>query len=52
MSDPTAMRILLVDDDESKRYLISRTLRRAGYKIEEAVSGNQALRMALRGPTW
>ncbi len=50
MSEPTPTRILLVDDDEPKRYLLGRTLRRAGYVVEEASSGAEALRRSLTRP--
>ena len=39
-------RILIVDDDEAKRYTISRTLQRAGYEVAEAVTGLEGLREA------
>ncbi|HRE49139.1 MAG TPA: response regulator transcription factor [Aggregatilineales bacterium] len=35
--------ILVVDDDGAARYAIRRTLERAGYDVEEAVNGEQAL---------
>jgi PAS domain S-box-containing protein len=50
MSDRPQSTILLVDDDEPKRYSIARTLRRAGYAVEEAALGAQALRLATAGP--
>src|SRR3954469_25142634 len=39
--------ILNVDDDLAGRYAVSRILRQAGYKVEEAGNGAQALRMAV-----
>jgi CheY-like chemotaxis protein len=36
-------RILLVDDDEAKRYLIGTWLRRAGHTVTEAGTGREAL---------
>jgi serine phosphatase RsbU (regulator of sigma subunit)/FixJ family two-component response regulator len=37
--------LLLVDDDEAKRYLIATWLRRAGHTVTEAVTGREALTM-------
>jgi DNA-binding response OmpR family regulator len=42
MTDPLA-RLLLVDDDEAKRYVLGVRLRRAGYTVVEAVTGREAL---------
>jgi DNA-binding response OmpR family regulator len=39
-------RLLLVDDDEAKRYVIGVWLRRAGYTVEEAATGQGALERA------
>ena len=39
MSDRPEATILLVDDDEPKRYSLARTLRRAGYMVVEAARG-------------
>ena len=36
-------RLLLVDDDEAKRYLIGTWLRRAGHEVTEAATGTAAL---------
>jgi CheY-like chemotaxis protein len=44
MSDALA-RLLLVDDDEAKRYVLSVRLRRAGYSVVEAGTGREALDM-------
>ena len=43
---PDAPLVLLVDDDEPKRYLIERTLRRGGYAVREAATGGAALALA------
>ena len=46
---PDAPLVLIVDDDEPKRYLIARTLRRGGYAVREAATGRDALRLATGG---
>jgi serine phosphatase RsbU (regulator of sigma subunit)/DNA-binding response OmpR family regulator len=38
--------LLLVDDDEAKRYLIGTWLRRAGYTVTEAATGQDGLALA------
>jgi diguanylate cyclase (GGDEF)-like protein/PAS domain S-box-containing protein len=43
---PVRARLLLVDEDESNRDLLSRRLLRSGYEVETAADGEQALRMA------
>ncbi|QDT14222.1 hybrid sensor histidine kinase/response regulator [Alienimonas californiensis] len=48
---PAAARLLVVDDDEPKRYTIVHTLRRAGYDVREAATGADALRLAGGGST-
>lgn len=45
MSDVRTARILLVEDDAGKRYVIARQLRAAGFTIEEADTGAKALAM-------
>ena len=42
--------ILLVDDDEAKRYTIAKTLARAGFDILEAGTGSEALRLVASLP--
>ena len=42
--------ILLVDDDLAKRYTIAKTLIRAGFDIQEAGSGAEALRLVASLP--
>ena len=37
--------ILLVDDDEAKRYVLATWLRRAGHTVTEALTGQQALEL-------
>jgi CheY-like chemotaxis protein len=42
--------ILIVDDHEENRYVLSRIVRAAGYDCAEVASGNQALELALNQP--
>ena len=42
--------ILIVDDNEANRYAVSRMLRRAGFAINEASSGEEALREVVSRP--
>ena len=50
MTKQPEARILLVDDDEAKRYTIARPLERAGFELQEAASGADALRMVASLP--
>jgi PAS domain S-box-containing protein len=50
MPDRPAASILVVDDTAASRYAVSRTLRKAGYAVEEAANGSDALRLAAAGP--
>ena len=58
MSDPMAdlmahrkqTVILHVDDNPATRYTIGRTLGREGFKVREAATGREALRLAKEGP--
>ncbi len=45
MNDEPAL-LLVVDDDNAKRYLIATWLRRAGHTVIEAATGSEALAMA------
>lgn len=38
-----AVNILVVDDDDAKRYIVTRMLKAAGYAVTEAASGQQTL---------
>ena len=42
MTEPPAA-VLLVDDDEAKRYVLGTGLRRAGHAVTEADTGRDAL---------
>lgn len=48
--DPSACRILIVDDNEAIRYSLVRSLRDAGFQVLEARSGVEALAMAVENP--
>ena len=50
MADPAPATILVVDDDEAKRYTVDRILRRAGFATIEATDGATALRLAAGRP--
>src|SRR5579883_1042592 len=50
MIDRPAAIVLLVDDDEPKRYAVAKTLRRAGYTVHEAGTGSEALRRVATRP--
>ncbi len=43
-------KILVVDDEESMRYFLVRSLKRAGYEVAAASSGEEALALAGDGP--
>ncbi len=43
-------RVLLVDDNEQNRYILARSLSRAGLVVEECVSGKAALQAVLKQP--
>ena len=42
-------RLLVVDDEESMRYFLTRSLRRERYEVEAAASGEEALELAAGG---
>jgi PAS domain S-box-containing protein len=46
----TAEVILNVDDDPASRYTVTRILRKGGFTVREAGSGEEALQMAAGGP--
>ncbi len=45
MTDAPSRQLLLVDDDEAKRYLLATWLRRAGHTVVEAATGREALEL-------
>ena len=47
-SEPVTSRILVVDDNAAGRYAVSRTLRKAGFEVIEAATGEEALMLADR----
>ncbi len=50
MASEPAARILLVDDDPVKRYTIAKTLARAGFVVQEASTGHEALQLVIARP--
>ena len=50
MPDPQPVTILIVDDDEAKRYSITKIVERAGFNTREATTGTEALRLAYTMP--
>ena len=49
MFEPTTS-ILVVDDNEAERYYLSRILGKAGYRVTQAATGQEALRLAAAEP--
>lgn len=47
---PTARRVLVVDDSRMQRRIVSASLKRLGYQVLEAASGEEALAIAAREP--
>jgi PAS domain S-box-containing protein len=45
---PETSRILVVDDNAPARYVVTRTLRKAGFEVLEAATGQEALTIAER----
>jgi len=50
MNGSPPITIMLVDDDEAKRYSVARILRRAYYQVKEVVTGAEALRAVAEKP--
>jgi CheY-like chemotaxis protein len=50
MSEARQSVILNVNDDDTTRYIVTRMLTRAGFKVEEAVNGLDAVRRAQSNP--
>jgi CheY-like chemotaxis protein len=50
MTDPSPIRLLVVDDNDANRYAISRSLSKHGVEVSEASTGCKALQMAHRLP--
>ncbi|BDI28384.1 hypothetical protein CCAX7_004350 [Capsulimonas corticalis] len=50
MPDSNPMTVLNVDDNEQKRYIVTRMLRAEGFNVIEAENGTEALRMAQDQP--
>ena len=50
-NSPPKATVLVVDDNEQKRYSITRYLKAAGFEIWETNNGEEALRLALKQPS-
>ncbi len=50
MKDNRKPRILIVDDNDAGRYSTTRILRQAGFEVQEAATGREALRLAEECP--
>jgi PAS domain S-box-containing protein len=50
MPDTVPATIVVVDDKEGTRYTLARLLRKAGYVVREAATGEEALRLAAEKP--
>src|SRR5215467_3173425 len=47
---PSAIKILVIDDNDALRYAVVRSLREAGFQIAEAATGAEGLRLAAESP--
>ena len=50
MADATPMRVLVVDDEESLRFFLTRGLEKAGYMVEAVDRGEAAIERLARAP--
>jgi CheY-like chemotaxis protein len=50
LEKPDKAKLLIVDDNEGVRHLVSRWLERAGFAVEEARDGAEAVVMVRRNP--
>lgn len=50
MNTRSEARLLIVDDNEGVRHLVSRWLERAGFLVEEASDGEEAVELVRRNP--
>jgi len=50
LETPNKTRLLIVDDNEGVRHLVSRWLERAGFAVEEARDGTEAVAMVRGNP--
>lgn len=49
-NNASGLRVLVVDDNDSLRYAVTRSLKGAGYEVLEARNGSQALALAAQKP--
>ena len=52
MTERSAGTLLLVDDDEAKRYVLATWLRRAGHTVTEVGTGRGGARPRPTPPSW
>ncbi len=50
MDDGRNVKLLIVDDNEGVRHLVSRWLERAGFRVEEASDGAEAVELVRKNP--
>lgn len=50
MSDQFLGTILHIDDNEANRYVVSKLLRKAGFEVQEAVTGQSGLQLVAQQP--
>ena len=49
METPVKQRLLVIDDEESLRHMLSVLLKRQGYRVDTAADGSEGLAMAQKG---
>jgi two-component system response regulator AtoC len=49
MEIPVKQRLLVIDDEESLRHMLSVLLKRQGYRVDTAADGREGLALALKG---
>ena len=49
METPVKQRLLVIDDEESLRHMLSVLLKRQGYRVDTAADGSEGLALAQKG---
>ena len=49
MEIPVKQRLLVIDDEESLRHMLSVLLKRQGYRVDTAADGSEGLTLAQKG---